>query len=149
MIKLNKKKVLRYFGHNYLLKKIYNLKVIEIRCQVQIWLMLLISQSINDKLVKKENKFYPLYLLNSFVIMENFPILTNHQKKIFNLFIVGFSLEATFILEAGTYPVVMSLIQVKNGLSPMLTPALVVPCWWDQLTSLEVLSGWSLVWRMK
>ena len=71
------------------------------------------------------------------------------KLKIFNLFIVGFNLEGTFILEAGTYPVVMSLIQVKNGLSPMLTPALVVPCWWDQLTSLEVLSGWSLVWRMK
>ena len=71
------------------------------------------------------------------------------KLKIFNLFIVGFSLEATFILEAGTYPVVMSLIQVKNGLSPMLTPALEVPYWWDQLTSLKVLSGWSLVWRMK
>ena len=71
------------------------------------------------------------------------------KLKIFNLFTVGFNLEGTFILEAWTYPVVMSLIQVKNGLSPMLTPALVVPCWWDQLTSLEVLSGWSLVWRMK
>ena len=37
----------------------------------------------------------------------------------------------------------------EKWMSPMLTPALVVPCWWDQLTSQWVGSGWSHGGRLK
>ena len=49
------------------------------------------------------------------------------------------NLKKTTLMEAGTGQ--KSCHPSSTGekwLSPMLTPALVVPCWWDQLTNLVV-----------
>ena len=51
----------------------------------------------------------------------------------------GFSKKKTSLMEVGTCSIDMSPTSTgAKWLSPMLTPALVVPCWLDQLTIREV-----------